>query len=144
VDFRGTFDYSLDAKNRLTVPAKFRASLSDGVILAKGLKRCIGIWAPAAFEAYTEAALAGLHPLSDDFETLTRFFSNGSHDTELDAAGRVMVPKDHLRYAGLRKEVIVTGTRSRLEIWDRAGYAELEEGMPAEVARITERLSHAS
>ena len=39
--FRGTFDYTLDAKNRLTVPAKFRASLSDGVVLAKGIERCV-------------------------------------------------------------------------------------------------------
>ena len=140
--FRGTFDYSLDAKNRLTVPAKFRASLSDGVILAKGLKRCIGIWAPAQFEAYTEAALAGLHPLSNDFETLTRFFSNGSHDTELDAAGRVMVPKDHLRYAGLKKEVIVTGTRTRLEIWDRATWAAYNAALASDVTDITTHLGH--
>jgi MraZ protein len=62
--FRGTFDYSLDAKNRLTVPAKFRASLSEGVVLAKGIEHCVQVWTPKAFEAYTESALAGMSPSS--------------------------------------------------------------------------------
>jgi len=143
VAFRGTFEYSLDAKNRLTVPSKFRASLSDGVILAKGLKPCIGIWAPAAFEAYAEAALAGLHPLSSQYEKLNDFFTNGSFDTELDAAGRVMVPKDLLKYAGLTKEVVVTGSGSRLEVWDRAAHAQYDARLAADVRQITESFSHA-
>ena len=64
--FRGTFDYSLDAKNRLTIPAKFRASLSEGVVLAKGIERCVQVWTPSGFEAYTASALQGVHPLSAD------------------------------------------------------------------------------
>ena len=42
--FRGTFDHTLDAKNRLTIPAKFRASLSEGVVLSKGIERCVQVW----------------------------------------------------------------------------------------------------
>src|ERR1700716_1966115 len=90
--FRGTFDYTLDSKNRLTVPAKFRASLADGVVLAKGLERCVAVWTPKEFDAYTTAALADMHPLSPQAEKLNRFFSANSLDAELDAAGRVMVP----------------------------------------------------
>src|SRR4051795_7619163 len=81
--FRGTFDYSLDAKNRLTVPAKFRASLAEGVVLAKGIERCVQLWTPRGFEHYTGAALQGVHPLSDESRKLTRFFSANSLDTEL-------------------------------------------------------------
>ena len=49
--FRGTFDYSLDAKNRLTVPSKFRAVLSDGVVLAKGVEQCVQIWPAKDYES---------------------------------------------------------------------------------------------
>ena len=42
--FRGTFDHTLDAKNRLTVPARFRSELAGGVVLAKGLERCVAVW----------------------------------------------------------------------------------------------------
>ena len=90
--FRGTFDYSLDAKNRLTVPARFRAALAEGVVLAKGLERCVALWTPSGYDAYTQASLAGFHPLSPEAQKLKRFFSANSLDTELDAAGRVMVP----------------------------------------------------
>ena len=62
--FRGTFDYSLDAKNRLTVPARFRATLSDGVVLAKGLERCVALWTPSGYDAYSQSSLASFHPLS--------------------------------------------------------------------------------
>ena len=63
--FRGTFDHTLDAKNRLTIPAKFRASLAGGVVLAKGIERCVQVWTPKAYDAYVTAALAGLNPLSE-------------------------------------------------------------------------------
>lgn len=46
--FRGTFDYSLDAKNRLTVPARFRAALAEGVVMAKGTEACVQLWTPDA------------------------------------------------------------------------------------------------
>jgi MraZ protein len=90
--FRGTFDYTLDAKNRLTVPAKFRASLSEGVVLAKGTAACVAIWTPQGFDSYVDAALADMHPLNPEADKLNRFFQANSLDTELDAAGRVMVP----------------------------------------------------
>ncbi len=141
--FRGTFDYSLDAKNRLTVPAKFRSALADGVVLAKGIERCVAIWTPEAFEAYTRQALADFHPLSRDAEKLNRFFAANSLDGELDSAGRVMIPPFLLEHAGLAKEVVVTGVNNRLEVWDRGSWAEYNAALAGDVAEITAHLGHA-
>jgi MraZ protein len=141
--FRGTFDYSLDAKNRLTVPAKFRASLSDGVVLAKGIERCVQMWTPTAFEAYTETALQGVHPLSAEARKLTRFFSANSFDTELDSAGRVMVPGFLLEHGELRKEVVVTGAGECLEVWDRASWSDYNAALSDELPDITAAFGHA-
>ena len=52
--FRGHFDHSLDAKNRLSIPAKFRAAFSSGLVLSKFLEPCIAIWTPDGFERFTE------------------------------------------------------------------------------------------
>ena len=134
--FRGTYDYSLDAKNRLTVPAKFRASLSDGVTLALGLERCIDLWPPAAFENHVQTVLSGMHPLSVEFEKFNRFYSANSFDTELDSAGRVMVPKPMLEHAGLKKEVMVTGAATRLEVWDRATWTQYNAALHSDVGQI--------
>jgi MraZ protein len=141
--FRGTFDYSLDAKNRLTVPAKFRTSLAEGVVLAKGIERCVQVWTPSGFEAYTEAALQGVHPLSAEARKLRRFFSANSFDADLDAAGRVMVPGFLLEHGGLRKEVVVTGAGDCLEVWDRASWAKYNAALSDELPDITAAFGHA-
>ena len=138
--FRGTFEYTLDSKNRLTVPARFRASLSGGVVLAQGTAKCIAVWTPDAFDRYVELALADLHPLSVEADEINRFFQANSIETELDSAGRVMVPGFLNDYAGLEKDVVVTGLGARLEIWDRAAWSEHNDNF--DIAKQTARFSH--
>jgi MraZ protein len=127
--FRGTFEHALDAKHRLTIPAKFRGALSNGVVLAPshevetGAPRTVAIWTPDAYDEFTQSSLAGLNPFSPKARELKRFFFNASFDTELDAANRVMIPIPLLDYAGLGKEVVVTGSGECLEVWDRTRYA---------------------
>jgi MraZ protein len=140
--FRGTFEYSLDAKNRLTVPARFRAVLSEGVVLAKGLERCVALWTPKGYDEYTQASLAGFHPLSKEAQKLKRFFAANSLDTELDAAGRVGLPAFLLDHAGLSKEVVVTGSGDALEIWDRATWSDYNAALASDVDDITASLGH--
>ncbi len=128
--FRGTFDHALDAKHRLTIPAKFRGALSSGVVLAAshevelGAPRTVAVWTPEAYDQFTTSTLAGLNPSSPKARELKRFFFNASFDTELDAANRVMIPPQLMGYAGLDKEVVVTGSGECLEVWDRQRYAQ--------------------
>jgi MraZ protein len=144
--FRGTFDHSLDAKNRLTVPSKFRAALSDGVVLAgspeitPGEPRCLSLWTPPAYDSYTAATLSGRNPLSPTARELTRFFFNHSHDTELDSAGRVMIPPFLMSYAGLGKDVVVTGSGECLEVWDRAAHARYQSDVLSRIPDIAASL----
>ena len=107
--FRGHFDYSLDAKKRLNVPPKFRASFSGGVVLAKALEPCVAIWTPDGFEQWTESFLSRLGPLSPERRKLTRFFAGSSFDAELDSAGRVTLNQALLDQASVQKEVVVVG-----------------------------------
>jgi MraZ protein len=135
--FLGTYDHNLDAKNRLTVPAKFRPSFSAGVVLSKGVDRCIEVWVPAAFEERTRAALAGHNPLSPKAVKINRFFASGSFELELDGANRVMIPAKLLAHAGIQKEVVVTGVSDHAEIWDRARWEAYETELDGEVPDIT-------
>ena len=139
--FHGTFEHSLDAKNRLTVPARFRAVLADGVVMAKSTDPCVQLWVPADYEAYTSAALAPLNRASPDARKLRRFFAANSHDTELDSAGRVSFPPFLLEHAGLKKEVVVTGADDCLEVWDRAEWAGYNDALAAEADEIAARLT---
>ena len=142
--FRGHFDYSLDAKNRLNVPPKFRAAFSDGVVLAKALEPCVALWTPEGFEGFTESFLPGLNPVSAERRKLTRYFAGNSFDAELDTAGRVTLNPALLAHAGIEKEVVVVGVLDHLEVWARDRWLADQEELDAEVVEIAESLGHAS
>ena len=142
--FRGHFDYSLDAKNRLNVPAKFRAAFSSGVVLAKGLEPCVAVWAPDTFERWTESFLSNLNPVSPERRKLTRYFAGSSFDAELDSAGRVTLNGALIEHAGIQKEVVIVGNLDHIEIWDRDRWSEDQQALNAEVAGIAESLGHPS
>jgi MraZ protein len=142
--FRGHFDYSLDAKNRLNVPAKFRAAFSSGVVLAKALEPCVAVWAPDTFERWTESFLSNLNPVSPERRKLTRYFAGSSFDVELDSAGRVTLNQALLEHAGIQKEIVVVGNLDHLEIWDRDRFGEDQQALNAEVSGIAESLGHPS
>ena len=150
IPFRGTFEHTLDAKHRLTIPAKFREQLAGRVVLAAssetepGTPCSVAIWKPEAYDAYTTAALAGLNPLSPQARDLKRFFFNFSHDTEVDSAHRVMIPQHLSEYAGLDRDVLVTGAGECLEIFDRAQYSGYRPQILSRVTDIAASLGHTS
>jgi len=146
VPFRGTFDHTLDAKNRLTVPARYRAALAEGVVLAMpvDLKPCVGIWRPEQYETYTQRALAELPLLSSRLTELERFFYGSSQDAELDAAGRIMVPGFLGDYAKLSKDVVVVGVGDRMELWDRGAWGGHRSTLLSGVAEVTARVDAAA
>ena len=131
--FRGTFEHALDAKHRLTIPAKFRAALAGGVVLAispettQDSPRSLSLWTPEGYDEYTRQALERRNPASPAARDLKRYFFNFSHDTELDSANRVMIPPKLMEYAGLDKEVVVVGSGECLEVFDRARYEGYSE-----------------
>jgi len=146
VPFRGTFDHTLDAKNRLTVPARYRAALADGAVLAVpvDLKPCVGVWRPEQYERYSQRALAELPPLSPQLTELERFFYGNSQDAELDAAGRIMVPGFLGKHAELHKDVVVVGVGDRLELWDKGRWGEHRLTLLVGVAEVTARVERSA
>jgi MraZ protein len=124
----GEYEHTLDDKNRLTLPAKFRASMAGGVVLVRGLDRCIEAHPLDGWHRILESRLAGLDPFTPEGRKLARFYFSGGTETEPDRQGRVMLPAALIKYAGLRRDVVVVGMNDRLEIWDRDAWrAQLEE-----------------
>jgi MraZ protein len=142
VAFRGTFDHTLDAKNRLTIPAKFRSMLANGVVLSKQPdgQPCLGIWRPEDHDDHTKDTLSALAPSSPRAASLRRFFFASSHDTELDGAGRVMIPPFLIEHAGLKRDVVILGLGEYLEVWDRDRWSEYDEALPQQATEVTAAL----
>ncbi len=140
--FRGQHEHNLDAKDRLTVPARFRASLSEGVVLSAGLDPCVEVFPVGDYSRHEQEALGQLNPFSRADRMMRRRILARSHDDSLDSAGRIHVPKHLIEHAGLEGPCVVVGLVDHLELWNaetwRAHNEEIDAGaeeMSEEVAR---------
>ena len=118
--FLGQHLHTLDAKGRIILPARFREQLSFACITSQ-IDGCLAVWPGAEFEA--RAARVGEKFEGDlaDRDTARVFFSGAEMATP-DSQGRIAIPA-HLRtFAGLDKEVVVTGAFDHVEIWDAAAW----------------------
>ena len=116
--FHGTFEHTLDAKNRLTLPAKFRTALAGKVFLVRSQDPCIAIYPGEAYEALAAEALKDVNPLSREGKRDRRRFYSLTDDVELDGAGRVTLQPRHLQHAGISsREVVIAGAGDSLELW---------------------------
>ena len=133
----GTHSPKLDDKGRVILPAKFREDLGGGVVVTRGQERCLYVFSTSEFEAVHDRIRQA--PLSNkqarDFQ---RMFLSGASQEMPDTQNRITIPA-HLRaWAGLEKELVVTGVGAHAEIWDSGrwndyladneeSYSELEQ-----------------
>jgi MraZ protein len=137
----GEYEHTIDDKNRLTLPARFRQSFEDGVVLARGIERCLSAYPRREWAATVESRLQELDPLSREGRVMQRFFFSGAAEAELDRQGRVMIPSSLAEHAGLGKEVVVAGIRDHLEIWDRAAWRAHLQEIEGSAEDVAERLA---
>jgi MraZ protein len=142
--FRGHFEHSLDAKNRLSIPARLRAAFSGGVVLAKDPEPCVAVWTPETHEAIIERALGDLNPMGSEYRKLSRFYQGNSFEIDLDASGRVTLPPPLIEHAAIEKEVVVVGVGDHLEVWGRNRWHTQQQALDAEIGEVTERLGNPS
>ena len=121
--FMGEYNHIIDAKGRLIIPARFRELLGEEFILTKGLDGCLSIYPMDAWEAF-ETKLRALPLTNKNARTFTRFFVAGATNCELDRQGRILVPQTLREFAGLEKEVVLTGNLDRIEISSKEKWSE--------------------
>jgi len=137
--FIGEFHHTIDSKGRVAIPAKFRASISGGAIVTRGIDRCLFVFPSADWEKLAQK-LTNLPLAQANSRAFVRLMLSGAADLELDSQGRVLVP-DYLRkYAGLDKEAVVCGIYNRMEIWDAATWEEYRVKTESSSEEIAEKL----
>ena len=137
----GQYDHTLDDKNRLTLPAKFRKAFAEGVVVTRGLDGCLYAFRREDWDRLVESRLSTLDPLSPEGRRLQRHFFSGAAEAELDKQGRVMIPTQLIEHAKLGKEVVVAGVNDRLEIWDRAAWRKELAEVEGSAEDVAERLA---
>ena len=142
--FRGQHEHSLDAKDRLTIPARFRAALDEGVVLFEELDPCVSIYPVGAYAELSANYLSSLNPLSKEARMMRRRFHARSHDEGLDSAGRVRLPQHLIDHAGLEGACMIVGVDDHLEVWNPARWAEHDAEIDAQADRMAESLAAGS
>jgi MraZ protein len=139
--FLGQYEHTIDDKNRLTLPARFRDALADGVVLTRGLDENLDVYARDNWRSLVEGTLAPLDPFSKEARDLKRFFFSAASDAELDKQGRVLVPPALMRHGRLGRDVVVAGVHDHLEIWNRTAWNDNVTKIEGSADDVAQRLA---
>ena len=137
----GAHEHTIDEKNRLTLPAKFRQAFKDGLVVTRGLDQCLHAYRREDWDRLVESRLAPLDPLSKEARRMERYFFASAAEAELDKQGRVMLPAALIAHAQLGREVVVAGVNDRLEIWDREAWRRELAEIEGSAEDVAERLA---
>jgi len=136
--FYGTHEHTIDDKNRLTLPAKFRDGLRGGVVLVRGIDNTVDVYPRESWDVSVERITA-LDSLTREAREMKRFVFAGATVTEIDKQGRVLVPPDLARHADLGKDVSVVGVHDHIEIWNRPKWGDHVSAIEGSVGDVAER-----
>lgn len=137
--FLGEHTHALDDKKRLTLPVKLRKAVGKGVVVTRGLDGCLFLY-PNKEWAGIAGKLGSLGMGQADTRGFARFMLAGAVETEVDSAGRILVP-EHLReFAGIKSSVVVAGVANRLEIWDEARWKSYAAAVAKAADAMAEKL----
>ena len=117
--FLGKYHHTIDDKNRAFIPAKFRARLGDNFVLCKRPDyECLLVFPNEEFEEFIDSYEKPT-PFTEkeEMERQLEFFSNAA-EVGLDKQGRVVIPQELYDYAKLKREIVIVGARTHLQIWD--------------------------
>lgn len=133
--FRGQYEHSIDAKGRLSIPARFREALAqkspDRLIVTR-FQKCAIAYAVPDFELIEQKLKA--RPQDDKVRAFIRFYIGGAQECDIDPNGRVVIPPTLRQHAGLEKDVVLVGTVNAFEIWSSANWKAEDDRNGAAVA----------
>ncbi len=135
----GEYTHTLDIKKRLSLPAKFRKEIGKKVVVTRGLDSCLFMYPLKAWEKVA-SKLAELPMGKSDTRAITRFILSGATETEVDGAGRILIPEYLKEFAGLRGKVVLAGTGERIEIWNEKVWEEYKRRIEKQADSVAQKL----
>lgn len=115
--FWGEYSHHLDEKGRLILPSRYRASLTTGAILTRGLDQNLVIYPEDAWQVVSERLnqVPITHPAA---RALRRLLFSGAVEVALDKQGRMLIPSYLREYASLQDDVLIAGMETFIEVWE--------------------------
>lgn len=135
----GEYLHTLDAKKRLSLPAKFRKEVGKKVVVTRGLDSCLFMFPLATWKGIAEK-LETLPMGQSDTRGIARFILSGAVETEVDQAGRILIPEYLKEFADLRSRVVLAGVSDRVEIWNDKTWEEYKHRIEVGAEKMAQTL----
>ncbi len=140
----GEYTHTIDGKNRMSLPAKFRKVMGKAVVITPGLEKCLFVFSLKEWEKVSKR-LSGseteLSFLSADKRSFNRYMFGRAAEVEIDSIGRILIPDFLKERAGLSGSATVVGVEDRVEIWNEKEWASFRDKAEKEADRLAEKLS---
>ena len=139
----GEYIHTIDEKNRMSLPVKFRKEMGKKIIITPGLGQCLFIftlkeWAKVSKRLSNSDS--DLSFLKADQRSFNRFMFGRAAEVELDTIGRILIPdvlKDRIK---LKDKAVIVGVQDRVEIWNENDWNKCEESFEKEADQLAESL----
>ena len=139
----GEYRYSLDEKSRLLIPSRLRAEITGNVIvLTRGVDRCLWLFTHEEWMKISQSLIGSTSLFQEKARLIQRRIIAPAQDTEIDRSGRIMIPPTLREFAGLRKECIILGIQTYMEIWDEETYLNYLEVNEARFKEAAEEIGN--
>lgn len=138
--FIGEHKHIIDEKGRLAIPVRFRAKMSSGAVVTRGLDSCLFLYPMEEWEIMAKK-LATLPLTQANARAFARLMLAGAMDVDMDKQGRVVLPAYLRQYAGLKASVVLAGLYNRVEIWDEGAWKEYQTDNERQSNDIAENLA---
>lgn len=137
----GEFTHTIDDKNRVSLPSKFRQYMGKKMVITPGLDQCLFVFTLKEWEKISSKMSENASMLSSDMRSFTRYMFGGASEVELDTIGRVLVPDFLKERANLKSKVVVIGVQNRLEIWNEKSWTDYKRQVEKQADGLAEKLS---
>ena len=135
IGFIGEYEATLDSKGRFLLPAGVKKQLPEGempvFVVNRGFEKCLSMYPTQSWKPLYES-ISTLNDFDPKVREFRRFFLNGAMQLELDSAGRLLLPKSLMEYAGLEKDIVLVSAMNKMEIWDKNKYQQFFDNFSPE------------
>ena len=141
--FKGSFNYTVDSKGRINIPAKMRKNLSpeanNSFVITRGLDNCIFVY-PNDEWAKREAELGKLEQTNREARLYTRLLLEFASDVELDGQHRISLTIELMEYAKISGDVLILGVFDRIEVWNPEEYRKYLDAQQQDYVTVAEKV----
>lgn len=135
----GEYTHTIDSKNRVSLPAKWRQELGKSVVITRGLEGCLTVYTLGEWERVS-AMFTNSPFASADERGFARYMLSAAAEVDVDSAGRVLVPDVLKTFAKFDKNVVLAGVHNRVEVWDEARWRDYSNSIESNAAEMAEKI----